>query len=192
MTLIPPNRPQVGPDSFTQPFDMGSPPPELPAGSSNLPWFAELPETQTREVDVMQEPNAAWLQQIAQYPAEQQALMLAWWGRVWNRPSQYLDRNVPVLTLAGLLMHIEAASKLEAREQRGQEKQQREARSSSYLEWTAECQLRLQWIEEKKQEWDRRVGLAKVGKAQWDLFVEAARKDYKAAKAVPPPTRPTI
>jgi hypothetical protein len=187
MTLIPPRNPQTGAGAF----DLGAPPAELPQGSSNLPAFDAMPEMQTREVDVMQEPNEFWLTHIKGYPPDQQKLMLAWWPRAWNRPSPYLPRNSPVLTLPGLLIHIEGASKDEARSQRGQKKEQRGAFASAYVAWQKQCVLRLQWIEAKKQEWDRRVKLAKAAHAQWEAFVAEARDEFKAAKAVPPPTRPS-
>lgn len=178
------------PISVTAPFDMGAPPAELPQGSSNLPTFDNLPPVETREVDIMQAPNAEWRLQIAQLSEDQQKLIYAWWPRAWNRQSKYLDKNPFILSLPALLMHIEAAAEDESRAHRGHKKQEREARASSYIAWTNECTSRLQWIEGKKQEWDRRVKEAKAARAKWDKYVEEAREEYKAAKLTPVPARP--
>jgi hypothetical protein len=195
MAKIPPQTPPFNfpePQEVVEglkPFDLGAPPPELPQGSTNLPWFSELPETQTRDVDVMVEPNAVWLEQIRGYPEDQQALMKAWWSRAWNRPSQYLDGKV-VLSLSGLLLHIEGAAKHEALERKSAQTQHGSEFAGDYIEWTKQCAARLAWIESKNEAWRDAVARAAEARMQWAAFIDAARKEYKAAKATPVPPRP--
>jgi hypothetical protein len=175
-----------------KPFDMGAPPAELPEGSSNLPWFNELPETPTRSpapAPSDETPSPEMLLQIQQHTPEQQALMLEWWPRAWNKPSKYLD-NKYVWNLTALLMHIEEASKEERKSRKQTATKVMSEHGAAYVAWTQECSLRLQWIESKNSEWRRRVAEKEKAMAQWDVYVAQARDEYRAARATATPPRP--
>ncbi len=132
---------------------------------------------------------------ISSYTEQEQALMLAFWPHVWNRPSKYFDNHI-IARLPALLNHIEAfykspdyarAVRLQTKAERGQEKQTHKA-------WENDCRARKEWIESKRKEWLKRCAERKAAQAvfdaQWAAYVDGAKTEWDDARATPAPPRP--
>jgi hypothetical protein len=182
------------PQQQVVPFDLGAPPPELPQGDSNLPNFSAIPESQVRKPgEGMDTPTPEWMAQIQQYSSEQQAIILEWWPKIWNRPSKHLDGKL-VLNIAGLFLHIESENKENRPRSRTVVSVEREAQREDWLkryaEWEAECKLRNEWLEKLHIEWKGRVKARKQAMRLWDEHVRQAHEELMNARAFPPPPRP--
>lgn len=182
------------------PFEIPQEQPILPAGESHsLPnsFFADAPTPPApapATLSLMQAPNEEQLAQIhSLFDAQDQVRILAWWSHIYLRPSPYVPDKPIVCNVAHVLAHAI-----------GMEKQSTKRTvvnpgfAAIHMQWVAECAARKRWVEAKKADWQKRrkergdwMDSIATTQAQWDAYVEEARKVYKDAESYPIPERPT-
>jgi hypothetical protein len=159
--------------------------------NANVPPGPQVPEHFLR-------PHGEALVEMAQYPPETQRAIHAYWPTIWGRHSQYTGKYV--LSIPALLMHIDGVTQAAlsqdtlSREERKRNLEARRAqdtaRGEAVVIWQKECAARNAWIESKNKEWRDRVAARKEAVANWDKYVDEARREYQDAKATKAPPRP--
>jgi hypothetical protein len=208
MATIPPE-----PSTNVIPFEIPPETPVLPHGESHIPpnsYFAVAspipapqpdltPSYSAETLALMRAPNAEQLAQIqAMYKVDEQALILAWWPHIYLRPSEHVTDKPIACTAAHVLAHAKGEDrKSHGKRSNGDPVAIPTAYATLHMQWVAECGARKRWIEAKKADWQkRREEKAKwkaeqaVTEAQWDAYIDEAKKIYKDAEAYPIPERP--
>lgn len=190
------------PQQPVTPFDIPPEPALLPTGESHIPpnsYFVSAPVVPQPDAtaELMRAPNAEHMAQIQSlYKAHEQELILAWWPHIYLRPSEFVTDKPIVCNVAHVLAHAKGMEKRHG--SKTTVGTQDNSYAAAHMQWVAECAARKKWIEAKKADWQKRrkekadwLASVAVTEAQWDSYVEEARKVFKDAEAYPVPERPT-